>query len=151
MNSKLETGRAGEEYVAKCLREAGFDVLDLGRTTPDIDLVIMREGSGMIKVQVKTWTTAVSVSRIASPEQLKAVDVYVFVRADDFSNLRAYVYQADDLMTATRISETPADYPFTKDPGIKNPNNIGVWARKNWMFCKPEKLNAWNSILKSHQ
>jgi hypothetical protein len=138
----------GEEYVADCLRAVGFDVLNLGRTTPDIDLIAQRGDSGILKIKVRTWTKADSDRRIASPEQITAVDAFVFVRADDLENLKAYVYQSTDLVSATRIAETPPEYPFTRDPGTKNPDNVAVYARKNWVFCKPEKLNAWDSISK---
>jgi hypothetical protein len=140
-------GDRGEAFVAECLEAAGFGVKLIGGNFPGYDILATRPTDGaVIRVQVKAWSEAVNEKPLAKAHRLHLADVYVLIRADAADDLRAYVYLADEIATAQRNADTAADFPFARDPGTRNPGVAGFWARRDWRFCKPERLNAWHLV-----
>ena len=140
-------GDLGEAFVAKELRETGFEVKLIGGNFPGYDILASRLSVGTdIRIQVKTWGEGINDKPLAKTHRLHLADVYVLVRGDDLSNLEPYVFLADEIAEARQISEIPPDFPFTRDPGTKNPAGVGYWARKHWLFCHPDRLNAWHLV-----
>ena len=144
---RQKLGDRGELFVAEKLREAGFFVELIGGNFPGYDIMATRaENGSKVRVQVKAWSEAVSEKPLAKAHRLHLADVYVLVRADEPADLRAYVYRADEIAVAKRNSETAPDFPFSRDPGTKNPTVAGFWARNEWRFCRSERLNAWHLV-----
>ena len=143
-------GDLGEAFVAKELRETGFEVKLIGGNFPGYDILASRLSVGTdIRIQVKTWGEGINDKPLAKTHRLHLADVYVLVRGDDLSNLEPYVFLADEIAEARQISEIPPDFPFTRDPGTKNPAGVGYWARKHWLFCHPrppERLASGPSL-----
>lgn len=86
--------------------------------------------------------------RLAKVQSLQMADAYVLVRADCPDGMQPYVYLADEIVSAPVIREARADYPFTRDPGVRNPAQAGFWVRKGWSFCDPKRLGAWHLLRK---
>jgi len=140
-------GDRGEAFVAECLIAAGFGVKLIGGNFPGYDILATRPDDGaVVRVQVKAWSEAVNEKPLAKAHRLHLADVYVLIRADAADDLRAYVYLADEIATAQRNADTAPDFPFARDPGTRNPTVAGFWARRDWRFCRPERLDAWHLV-----
>jgi hypothetical protein len=144
---KQRLGDLGETFVADQLRLARFDVQLIGGNFPGYDILASRSDVGSeIRVQVKTWSESRNEKPLAKTYRLHMSDVFVLVRADDERQLRPYVYTVSEISVAKRNSETEQGFPFSRDPGTKNPSKAGFWARADWLFCDPQRLGAWHLV-----
>jgi HNH endonuclease len=138
-------GEAGYVFVTQRLSNLGFSI----EKSTFHRIKVQRGDAEPINVAIKNWTVSKDDSLIAKLDELFSADAYIFVRSDDPEDLRCYIYLADEIDQAQHSSLTVNDFPFSVDLGTKSPTGAGYWARKGWIFCDPNRLNAWHLIRKA--
>jgi HNH endonuclease len=138
-------GEAGYIYVTQKLSDLGFGI----EKSTFHRLKVQQGDSEPINVAIKNWKVSKDDSSISKLDDLYSADAYIFVRSDDPEDLRGYIYLADEIDKAQHSSLTAKDFPFSVDLGTENPAGAGYWARKGWIFCDPDRLNAWHLMRKA--